>query len=282
MVIARDETALSPFFGGVFVPTMGALHEGHAALIRHARQIADASPAPRPAVVVSLFVNPTQFNDPRDFERYPRTEQADAALCAAAGADAVYIPRVDEVYPRGLGATDGPGGEVALPRVATAPGLEDAHRPGHFAGVCRVVRRLFELVDCRIAVFGEKDWQQLQVVRAMSQQLNLRVQIVPHQTIRESSGLAMSSRNARLSPEGVARAAAVWRAMHEAGRVPQPERAEAAGIAVLRESGLEPEYVAVRDAQTLEAVRPGLPARILVAARLEGVRLIDNAPWPDA
>lgn len=261
--------------GGVVVPTMGALHDGHATLIRRARAVADQRGLP--GVVVTVFVNPTQFNEKSDFERYPRTLDADAETCRAAGADVVFAPAVDEVYP--------PGREVAVPRlpaVATEPGLEDAHRPGHFAGVCQVVKRLFELTRPSAAVFGEKDWQQLQVVKAMVAQEGMGIEIIGEPTVREADGLAMSSRNRFLKPEERAAALALSRALRAAGLHETPERAEEAMHAELAAAGpgAATEYAVVRDAQTLLAWRPGRPGRALIAARVGAVRLIDNEVWP--
>lgn len=268
--VVHAPSGLGPFAGGVFVPTMGALHEGHAALIRHAASIAGGS-----AVVVSVFVNPTQFNDLKDLERYPRTLDADADLAKAAGADAVFAPDVDTMYP--------PGEAVPvpeLPEAATAPGLEDAHRPGHFAGVCQVCLRLFRLVRPSRAVFGEKDWQQLAVVRAMAARELPGLEIVGHPTVRDADGLALSSRNALLTPQQRFRAPAMARALEEAGRHAEPAEGERAGKMVLLANRLSPEYVAVRDAATLGPVVPGRAARVLAAARCGTVRLIDNAAWP--
>lgn len=278
MRIVTDAAGLVPFHGGVFVPTMGALHDGHIALARHARVLAGSGP-----VVVSVFVNPTQFNEKQDFDRYPRDLDRDVAMCAAAGVDAVFAPPVGAMYPKGM-----PTVLAELPAVATAPGLEDAHRPGHFAGVCQVCRRLFELVRPRRAVFGEKDWQQLAVVRAMVAALGERwfaapLEIVGHATIREVDGVAMSSRNTLLSAESRRAAPALPLALVAAGAERDPRAAEAAGARVLREAGVAAEYFVVRDAATLEPVMPGSPGgagRALVAARIGGVRLIDNAEWP--
>jgi pantoate--beta-alanine ligase len=275
MRMVTDAAGLVPFHGGVFVPTMGALHAGHAALARRAREIAGSGP-----VVVSVFVNPTQFNEKQDFERYPRDLDRDAAVCAAAGADAVFAPSVEVMYPRGM-----PTAIASLPAVATEPGLEDAHRPGHFAGVCQVCRRLFELVRPRRAVFGEKDWQQLAVVRAMVAGLGeswfaAPVEIIGHETIREADGVAMSSRNMLLPAEARRVAPALARALVAAGREADARAAESAGARVLRDAGVAAEYFAVRDAATLGAVARGAAGRALVAARVGGVRLIDNAPWP--
>lgn len=276
MQVITDPAALGPHVGGVFVPTMGALHAGHARLVEVARGLADRRGG---VVVVSVFVNPTQFNDPADLARYPRTLEADVEVCRRAGADVVFAPGVGAVYPPG--AAVGPG---ELPEVATRPGLEDAHRPGHFAGVCQVVRRLFELVRPRAAVFGEKDWQQLQVVRAMTERERLGVEIVPVPTVREADGLAMSSRNVFLTADARSRAAAIPRALCEACAAASVDAAETRMREMLAAAGLEVEYAVVRDPTTLmplaAAARHG---RALVAARARSgtgtVRLIDNAPW---
>lgn len=275
--VLRTETELreAGIAGCVLVPTMGALHEGHLALIRQGVALSRAEGSPG-GCVVSIFVNPTQFNDPRDFDRYPRDAARDLALCEGAGVDAVFQPAPEVVYP--------PGVEVpvpALPPVATRPGLEDAHRPGHFEGVCQVVRRLFELVRPGVAVFGEKDWQQLLVIGSMVEAEGLPIRIEPGPTVREADGLAMSSRNALLDPDARVRAGSLWAALRAAGGVGRPEEAERAMRRVLDEAGLETEYAVVRDAWTLEAYRAG-EGRALVAAWAGGVRLIDNAPWPRA
>lgn len=280
MRIVTTSRELAGYAGGIFVPTMGALHEGHASLIRAASAVASggASASDRGPVVVSIFVNPTQFNDAADLARYPRTLEADAQVCRRAGADVVFAPDVEEVYP--------PGEVVAapaLPGVATRPGLEDALRPGHFAGVCQVVARLFELVKPSAAVFGEKDWQQLQVVRAMvaGEGLGGRfggVRIIASPTVREADGLAMSSRNVFLRPEERARAGAIHRALGCASGERSVEAAERAMREELEASGLAVQYAVVRDARTLERYVGG-EGRALVAARLGSVRLIDNAAW---
>lgn len=271
MEVVIDAEGLRAHHAGVVVPTMGALHAGHAALIERARALAGSE---RP-VVVTLFVNPTQFNDPEDFARYPRTLEADLALAERCGADAVFVPSVEVVYPGGMAARE----PVALPAVATRPGLEDAHRPGHFEGVCRVCARLFDLMRPSSAVFGEKDWQQLQVIRAMVSGEGARwggMGVVSHPTVREPDGLALSSRNVRLSPAARAQALSLSRALRDAAREADAASAERAGARVLREAGVEPEYFVVRDSETLEAVRPGRAARALVAAVVGSVRLIDN------
>jgi len=252
----------------VFVPTMGALHAGHASLIRQAAGIARARGG---EVAVSIFVNPTQFNEAADYTRYPRTLDADAEVCTAAGADVVFAPEADEVYPPGrvIRVPD-------LPRVAKAPGLEDAKRPGHFAGVCQVVRRLFEMVRPTVAVFGEKDWQQLQVIRAMTEQEKLGIEIVPGATVREADGLAMSSRNRFLSETDRERALSISRVLRESARFKSRHEFEAWMVGEMQAAGLVVEYAVVRDGATLE--EPGARAmRALIAARVGSVRLIDNA-----
>lgn len=269
--------------GNAFVPTMGALHEGHAALVRQAAAI--ARDRNLPGVSVSIFVNPTQFDDPRDYERYPKTLDADVALCAAAGATAVIAPEVAAVYPTPESRRK--PDEHELPRVATAPHLEDAHRPGHFAGVVLVVSRLFEMVAPSVSVFGEKDWQQLQVVRAMAEAQGGVIEIVPGETIREADGLAMSSRNRFLAPPERARARAISQSLAAAGACADADEAERIMDRMLREAGIVPDYAVIRDAQSLERTRPALardaaPAqwRAIITGRLGSVRLLDNAPWP--
>ena len=272
MVVVATQSDLAPHAGGVFVPTMGALHAGHAALITHAAAMKRAGfPGP---VVVSIFVNPTQFNDPKDLERYPRTLEADLEICKRAGADVVFTPTAEVIYPPGATILTPP-----LPAAATVPGLEDARRPGHFAGVCQVVLRLFDLVRPRAAVFGEKDYQQLAVLRAMTREARLPITILPGATIREPDGLAMSSRNRFLSPADRTKAAALSRALCEAGAEKSPSSAEVRLARVLQDAAVESEYAVVRDADTLGPVKTGKPARALLAARVGSVRLIDNASW---
>jgi pantoate--beta-alanine ligase len=251
------------------VPTMGALHAGHAALIARAA-------AENARTVVSVFVNPTQFDDPADLARYPRDLALDAALAAAAGADLVFAPPPDEVYPTGFATSVTVGGP--------AEPWEGAARPGHFRGVATVVAVLLNLVRPARAYFGEKDWQQLVVVRRLHADLALPGEIVGCPTVRDADGLALSSRTARLSADERRRALAVPRALSRiaglaAGGEGDTARLLAAGRAVLDPvPGLAVEYLAVVDGATLAplpAVRPG--ARVLVAARLGAVRLLDNA-----
>lgn len=270
MQLIRDRAALAPHRNSIFIPTMGALHAGHRALITHARSIASKRP-----VLVSIFINPTQFNDQQDFTRYPRTLDADRAVCESAGADIVFAPPVEVMYPPGETIESPP-----LPAVATDPVLEDAHRPGHFQGVCQVVARLFDLVKPAAAIFGEKDWQQLAVIRAMVSAKAAPIDIIPHPTIREPDGLAMSSRNILLAPNHRRQATALVKSLLEAGRHPAPDAAERAARRVLLANRITPDYFAIRDAETLLAPRANHPARALVAVRIGNIRLIDNAPWP--
>ena len=248
------------------VPTMGALHEGHRTLVRAARDRASS-------VVVSVFVNPTQFGPGEDFDRYPRTWEADLAALAEEGADLVFHPAVEDVYPPGsAGVTVHPGplGDV----------LEGAVRPGHFAGVLTVVATLFGLVRPEVALFGEKDYQQLTLVRAMARELALGVEVVGVPTVREDDGMALSSRNRYLTPDQRAGAAALSAALR-AGAAAGPSGADAvlaAARAVLAGApGLEPDYLELTD-PALGPPPPAGPARLLVAARAGSTRLIDNVP----
>jgi pantoate--beta-alanine ligase len=248
------------------VPTMGALHEGHRTLVRAAKERAAT-------VVVSVFVNPTQFGPGEDFDRYPRTWDADLAALAEEGADVVFHPGVEEVYPSGaLGVTVHPGplGEV----------LEGAVRPGHFAGVLTVVAKLFGLVRPDVALFGEKDYQQLTLIRAMARELALGVEVAGVATVREDDGLALSSRNRYLTPDERAIAVALSRALRagaDAGAL-GPEAVLAAARAVLAaEPALLQDYLELTDVDLGPAPTAG-PARLLVAARAGTTRLLDNAP----
>ncbi|WP_347266637.1 pantoate--beta-alanine ligase [Paracoccus sp. (in: a-proteobacteria)] len=248
------------------VPTMGALHEGHLSLVRAAKRDCDR-------VIVTLFVNPRQFNNAEDFARYPRTELADAKLLAPLAVDALFVPDAAEVYPPGHATTISVSG-------VTAP-LEGAHRPGHFDGVATVVTLLFNMTGADRAYFGEKDWQQLQLVRQLARDLLLPVEIVACPCIRAADGLALSSRNQRLGPEARARAAALPRALFRAAERIAADAPPIAALSEAREAiaaaGFDPvEYLELRDAETLTEAQPGREARLLVAAWLEGVRLIDN------
>jgi pantoate--beta-alanine ligase len=275
MRIVRTISTLNEAIAGrrpAFVPTMGALHAGHQALIRRA---ADERASPDLPVVVSIFVNPTQFGPSEDYTRYPRMLDADAQAAGSAGTDLVFAPVVEEVYPAGMQIPAPP-----LPAVATLPQLEDAHRPTHFAGVCQVVARLFDLVQPSIAIFGEKDFQQLRVIQAMVQQQGDRwgtnLRIIPHPTIRESDGLAMSSRNAYLSSEQRQCALGLKRALDAANDV-NTDQAEARMRDVLEFHGLLIDYAVIRDADSLLPTNSlQRSKRALIAARIGNIRLIDN------
>jgi len=279
MRIASTTSDLAESHGCAFVATMGALHDGHAELIRRARAAAGARP-----VVVSIFVNPTQFAPGEDFERYPRTLDADVALAEGAGADVVFAPSRDVVYPvPGFGA--GASLETPpLPTVATEPKLEDAKRPTHFAGVCQVVARLFDLVRPRWAFFGEKDYQQLKVIEAMVRSDRRRwasLEIIAVPTRRDDDGLALSSRNRYIAPEDRDRAHGLRRALQFANAAQHPDTAERIMHETLAMHDLEIDYAVVRDAETLMPVDSlAQPTRALIAARLGAVRLLDNAAMP--
>ena len=249
------------------VPTMGALHDGHLSLIALAKTKADR-------VVASVFVNPTQFGPNEDFDAYPRDEARDADLLAGAGCDLLFAPTVAEMYAPGFATT------VSVTGVSEP--LDGAARPGHFAGVATVVSKL--LIQCGpdVAVFGEKDYQQLKVVTRMAADLDLGIKIVPLATIREVDGLAMSSRNVYLSPDERVRAAAMYRALNHAadkiraGEVVGHEMTEAREILV--EAGFVVDYIEARHAETLERIARRIegPIRLLAAAKIGQTRLIDN------
>lgn len=253
----------------VFVPTMGNLHAGHLALVARARTLGER-------VVVSVFVNPTQFAPGEDYATYPRTLEADRQRLEAAQVDLLFAPDVDGVYPQGV-KTDA---AFAVP--AVGQGLEETFRPGHFAGVMTVVRRLFEVVNPDVAVFGEKDYQQLAVIRAMVRELALPVEIVSVPTVREADGLALSSRNQYLSAGERAAAPLLQRTLREvADSVLAGQGAhaglEAAAVARLRAGGFVPDYVCIRDRDTLQPLAAGeTHGVVLAAARLGRARLIDN------
>lgn len=249
------------------VPTMGALHAGHIALV-------DAARSKGCQVVVSIFVNPTQFGPNEDLDAYPRREAADVALLEAAGAALLWAPDVPAMYPNGFATTvsvDGVSGR-----------WDGAARPGHFAGVATVVTKLFQQVKPDIALFGEKDYQQLAVIRRFTADLDIDIEIVGVPTQRDDDGLALSSRNAYLTPEERVAARALPRALGEAKaaieRGDEVRAALDAAAARLREAGFEPiDYIALVDAATLEPIeRLDGAARLLAAAKLGRTRLIDN------
>jgi pantoate--beta-alanine ligase len=259
-----------------FVPTMGALHAGHLALVERAAAECDE-------VAVSIFVNPTQFGPGEDFDRYPRPLSADLDTLGQCSREVagrrvrwVFVPPVEAIYP--------PGHATRLVVEGPAAGFEGAIRPGHFSGVATVVCRLFQAVPANAAYFGAKDWQQTLVVRRMVADLGLPIEIVVCPTVREPDGLALSSRNASLSPadrrratalaESLTAAAAAWEAGLDVGPI------EAAMRRCLGDRGLAVDYAAVVDAESLSAVAPGRDAVALVAGRLGVTRLIDNRLLP--
>jgi pantoate--beta-alanine ligase len=252
------------------VTTLGALHQGHASLIERAR-------TENATVVVTIFVNPTQFNEPADYERYPRTEDADVELCARAGADYVFIPAVDQIYPA--------GSDTVVRVGALTQKLEGAARPGHFEGVTTVVAILFGLARADRAYFGQKDAQQLLVIRRMAVDLAIGTDVVACPTLREADGLAMSSRNVLLTPEQRAAAPILRRALlaarirYEAGeRDGESLRATMRDV-LASEPLAEPDYVSCADPGTLrELAAFDGPALLSMAVRFGPVRLIDNEP----
>lgn len=255
-----------------FVPTMGALHEGHLALVREAVHSCDLA-------VVSVFVNPTQFGPGEDFERYPRQVERDIELLAPKGVEIVFTPSAEEIYPEGPRVTVDPG--------ALAARWEGEIRPGHFSGVATVVAKLFGIVRPDVAYFGEKDYQQLAIVRRMSRDLELGVEVMGCPTVRDVDGLALSSRNAYLSPEERQSALALPQAL-EAARMAfaAGERDGAALEAAMRDTvasrapgAIALEYASVVDAETLEPLsRVDVAARAMLAGRVGSTRLIDNCP----
>ena len=250
----------------VLVPTMGALHTGHAALIDAARQRAGKNGS----VIVSIFVNPTQFGPNEDLGKYPRTFDADLELCAARGADAVFAPTVDEMYP--------PGDSTFIEETELSRGLCGAQRPGHFRGVCTVVAKLFNILRPNAAIFGEKDYQQLAVIRRMARDLFLGVEIIGHPTVRDADGLALSSRNRYLSEKDRRRAAQFPAALRTAAQASDPQSIVArAKELIAQETGAAPEYVELVDADTLQPVTNlDRPAVLAAALKIGETRLIDN------
>lgn len=254
-----------------FVPTMGALHDGHISLLERAR-------AEQGATLCSIFVNPTQFNDPADLLKYPRTEAEDLFLLERAGCGVVYLPSVEEVYPNGLQA--GP----AFSFGDLEKTMEGAFRPGHFKGVAQVVHRLLELVEPDALYMGQKDFQQVAIVREMIRQAGLNVKLVMCPTVREPGGLARSSRNVRLSPDERSRAAAIYRELQaiksQAGKGPSPAQLEEEAFQRLAaEPGFRPEYVKLVDGNTLKQIQHFSDSDYIVACVacwVGGVRLIDN------
>lgn len=247
-----------------FVPTMGALHDGHLALVEHAKRLADK-------VVVSIFVNPLQFAPHEDLDRYPRNEAGDLALLQSVGCDVVWLPSVDVLYP-----------ETFVSRIemsGPAQGLETDFRPHFFSGVATVVMKLFNQVRPDVAVFGEKDYQQLAVIRAMVRDFDMGIDVVGHPTVREADGLALSSRNAYLKTAERAAAPRLNQVLKEIAAADDVDAAIGKGTNDLLAAGFaKVDYLTVRDAETLGPVRPGHPRRALAAAWMGQTRLIDNIP----
>lgn len=249
------------------VPTMGALHEGHRELIRHARRAPGAT-----VTAVSIFVNPLQFGAGEDLERYPRPLEADLEACREEGVELVFLPGVADMYPDGADTTVAPG------RIGDQ--LEGAVRPGHFAGVLTVVAKLFHIVAPDVAFFGEKDYQQLILIKKMARDLDFPLKVIGVPTVREPDGLALSSRNVYLSDADRPRAATLQRALQAGAGVSArgPEAVLAAAREVLAsEPALDVEYLELRDPDLGPAPQGGR-ARLLTAARIGGTRLIDNIP----
>lgn len=273
--IVRTVTALRAIVSGwrdagalvAVVPTMGALHEGHLSLVREAVKRADR-------VIVTLFVNPRQFDDPSDLAAYPRTETADAALVAPLGAHLLYAPEAGQIYPEGFSTTISVAG--------VSEGLCGANRPGHFDGVATVVAKLFLQTGADMAFFGEKDFQQLHVVRRMARDLDIAVEIVGCPTVREPDGLALSSRNARLSPAERQAAPALAAALTKAAGALAAGKPLAAVLSQARDEILAAgfasvEYLELRAQADLAPLQEAdRPARLLAAAWLGETRLIDN------
>ncbi|MCL6282392.1 pantoate--beta-alanine ligase [Ruegeria sp. 2012CJ41-6] len=253
------------------VPTMGALHEGHLSLVEAAKAQCDR-------IVVTIFVNPMQFNNPGDLTSYPRVEAEDAGKLSPLGVDLIYAPAPEEVYPSGFATTISVDGLTEM--------MEGPNRPGHFDGVATVVAKLFLKTQADRAYFGEKDYQQLLVVRRMADDLNIPIEVVGCDTVREASGLAMSSRNRRLSEAGMRQAAALHQVMREVAQALSegaefaPLQAEAVGR--LEQAGFDPvEYLELRDVAALAPLEAASAnARLFAAAFIEGVRLIDNIAVP--
>ncbi len=267
--LLRDRTRLIRSSGGTIalVPTMGALHAGHMALVNLATQQADH-------VIVSIFVNPKQFGPNEDLDKYPRREQADATLLAEAGVSVLWMPTVDQVYPDGF-ATN-----VSVAKLGD--GLCSATRPGHFDGVATVVAKLFNQVRPDVAIFGEKDWQQLAIIRRMALDLDLGVQVIALPTQREADGLALSSRNAYLTKAERASAVAIPRSLRAAATDLAQGGLITLSLETVRLNLLDVgfsniDYVALVDAATLDPLeRLDREARLMVAARIGATRLIDN------
>ncbi len=271
MIIARDIPELRAALAKLprpraLVATMGALHAGHMALVAEARRLA-------PSVVASIFVNPLQFGPSEDFARYPRIETDDLAMLRAAGCDVAWLPSVETMYP--------PGAATRITVSGPAEGFEGAIRPGHFEGVATVVAKLLNQAAPDVTLFGEKDWQQVQVVTRLTADLDMPARIIAVPTVRDPDGLALSSRNRHLTPDERAlapRLYAVLQATSARLAAGQPvAAAELEGVDALQALGFAPDYLRLADATTLRPLDVlQRPARLLAAARLGSVRLLDN------
>jgi pantoate--beta-alanine ligase len=251
-----------------FVPTMGNLHQGHGDLVRRAAQLADR-------VVASVFVNPMQFGPNEDFAAYPRTPEEDRALLDSLGADVLFMPEVDEMYPLGQATST----RVQVPDLDGI--LCGAFRPGHFVGVATIVMKLLNLVQPDVALFGEKDYQQLMIIRRAATDLCMPMEIVGVPTTREADGLAMSSRNRYLSADERRLAPHIFAALETARRAIESgdkdfAALEQAGLETLKRSGFRPDYFSIRDAASLGEPTTTADVVILTAARIGRARLIDN------
>ena len=257
----------------ILVPTMGALHAGHLALITHAREIA----GPHGQVAVSIFVNPIQFDRPEDFDHYPRTLESDLDQCRDTGADLVFAPNANTMYP--------PDHSTQVLESSLSKNLCGRTRPGHFDGVCTVVLKLFNLIQPTAAIFGEKDFQQLAIIRRMGRDLNLPVEIISHPTLREPDGLAMSSRNARLTRDQRADAPRIRRALLAAAEKAATNRSTHDILQTARDHLESPaltiDYLEIVDAETLQPTTTLTHPSILAAAVFyDKVRLIDHITLP--
>lgn len=254
----------------VLVPTMGALHHGHLELVRHAREAAGAEGT----VIVSIFVNPIQFDRPADLKSYPRPLESDLEKCMAAGVNVVFLPRAESMY--------FPDRSVTVTESLLSRGLCGATRPGHFDGVCTVVLKLFLLSGCDAAVFGEKDFQQLAIIRRMVRDLDVPVEILECPTVRESDGLAMSSRNVRLNAKERADAPRIHRALTTAAKLTNASEILAAARAEIEASPMARiDYLELVDAETLQPVPDLKRLAVLATAVFYGdVRLIDHVTVP--
>lgn len=269
---ALDAFRLGLFSAGrklAFVPTMGALHDGHLSLVQQARQHADS-------VICSIFVNPSQFGPNEDFNRYPRTLTEDIAKLSSAGCDAVFLPNVATIYPDGF--------QTWVRNEALENDLCGATRPGHFRGVLTVVLKLLNLVRPEVAIFGKKDYQQWRLIEKMAIDLNVPVKILGGETVREPDGLAMSSRNRYLKPEERPAAVAISRGLraavekHRGGERHPQSLIEIVAREIATQPSIKLEYLTVRDQDSLAEIQGAIagPAVILVAAKLGDLRLIDN------